>query len=242
MYLNTGVTRERKTHFSPDLFYVRFSWWLSGKEFTCNAGDKGLILGSGRSPGEGNGNPLQYSCLGNPMDSGAWWATVCGVTRVRNYLATKQKWMRSLYNWAVLQSHKIVIIKASPNPKVRTSRAKAWTGIMSQRQRAKTNDEYVHKWLTCLLVCSGMYYLLIIPHSLFFLLTELENFFPPHSPYPLKPAIPPPKDEFKFNIHILIRKGKKWSFIFIFPLNSLTIRLEETAVGIGASSSIICSF
>jgi len=42
-----------------------------GKKFTCNAGDPGSIPGSGRSPGEGNGNPLQYSCLENPMDRGA---------------------------------------------------------------------------------------------------------------------------------------------------------------------------
>ena len=41
-----------------------------------DAGDAGSAPGSGRSPGEGNGNPLQYSCLGNPMDRGAWWATV----------------------------------------------------------------------------------------------------------------------------------------------------------------------
>ena len=47
----------------------------------ANAGDVGLIPGSGRSPGEGNGNPLQYSCLENPMDRGAWWATVHGVTK-----------------------------------------------------------------------------------------------------------------------------------------------------------------
>ena len=52
------------------------------KESACNAGDLGLIPGSGRSPGEENGNPLQYSCLGNPMDRGAWWATVHGVARV----------------------------------------------------------------------------------------------------------------------------------------------------------------
>ena len=45
----------------------------------CNVGDLGSIPGSGRSPGEGNGNPLQYSCLENPMDRGAWWATVHGV-------------------------------------------------------------------------------------------------------------------------------------------------------------------
>ena len=46
-----------------------------------NAGDVGLILGSGRSPGEGNGNPLQYSCLENTMDRGAWWAMVHGVAK-----------------------------------------------------------------------------------------------------------------------------------------------------------------
>ena len=46
-----------------------------------NVGDLGLIPGLGRSPGEGNGNPLQYSCLGNSMDKGAWWATVHGVAK-----------------------------------------------------------------------------------------------------------------------------------------------------------------
>ena len=51
------------------------------KESALNAGDPGLIPGSGRPPGEGNGNPLQYSCLGNHMDRGAWWATVHGVTK-----------------------------------------------------------------------------------------------------------------------------------------------------------------
>ena len=47
-----------------------------GKESTCNAGDLDSIPGLGRSPGGGHGNPLQYSCLENPMDRGAWWATV----------------------------------------------------------------------------------------------------------------------------------------------------------------------
>ena len=61
----------------------------TGKESTCSAGDLGSIPGLGRSPGEGNGNPLQYSCLGNPMDRGAWQATVHGVTRVRRNLVTK---------------------------------------------------------------------------------------------------------------------------------------------------------
>ena len=60
-----------------------------GKESACNAGDLGSIPGSGRSPGEGNGNPLQYSCLENSMDKGAWQATVHGVARVGHDLATK---------------------------------------------------------------------------------------------------------------------------------------------------------
>ena len=46
-----------------------------------------MIPGSGRSPGEGNGNPLQYSCLENPMDGGAWWATVHGVAKSRTQLS-----------------------------------------------------------------------------------------------------------------------------------------------------------
>ena len=49
--------------------------------FAGDTGDVGLIPGSGKSPGGGNGNPLQYSCLGNPMNRGAWWATVHGVTK-----------------------------------------------------------------------------------------------------------------------------------------------------------------
>ena len=51
------------------------------KTLPANAGDVGSIPGLGRSPGGGNGNPLQYSCLGNPMDRGGWWATVHWVTK-----------------------------------------------------------------------------------------------------------------------------------------------------------------
>jgi len=52
-----------------------------GKESACNAGDPGSTRGFGRSPEEGNGNPLQYSCLGNHMDRGAWLSTVHGVSK-----------------------------------------------------------------------------------------------------------------------------------------------------------------
>ena len=61
----------------------------AGQESACNAGHPGSIAGLGRSTGEGNGNPLQYSCLENPMDRGACQATVHGVTRVRQDLVTK---------------------------------------------------------------------------------------------------------------------------------------------------------
>ena len=60
---------------------------LDDKESACNAGDVGLIPGLGRSPGEGNGNPLQYSCLENPMDRRAWWATVHGIAKSRTRLS-----------------------------------------------------------------------------------------------------------------------------------------------------------
>ena len=60
---------------------ANFPGGSDGKASAYNAGDSGLIPGSGRSPAEGNGCPLQYSCLKNPMDRGAWWATVQGVAK-----------------------------------------------------------------------------------------------------------------------------------------------------------------
>ena len=56
-------------------------WWLSGKESACDVGDLGSIPGSGRSPGEGLGNPLQSSCLDNLMDRGAWQVIVHGIAK-----------------------------------------------------------------------------------------------------------------------------------------------------------------
>ena len=60
------------------------------KNPSANAGDMGSVPGLGRSPGGGNDNPLQYSCLGNPMDRGAWWATR-GCKRVRHVVAKRQQ-------------------------------------------------------------------------------------------------------------------------------------------------------
>ena len=58
-----------------------FPGGADGKESVCNAGDLGSIPGSGRSPAKGNGNPLQYSCLGNPIDREIWQAMVHGITK-----------------------------------------------------------------------------------------------------------------------------------------------------------------
>ena len=59
---------------------MEFPGGSDGRESACNAGDAGSIPGSGRFPGEGNDYPLQYSCLENSMDRGAWWTTIYGVT------------------------------------------------------------------------------------------------------------------------------------------------------------------
>ena len=68
-------------------YFYSFPDGSDGKESARNAGDPGLIPGLERSPGEGNGNPLQYSCLENPMDKGAWQATVHGVTKSQTRLS-----------------------------------------------------------------------------------------------------------------------------------------------------------
>ena len=85
---------EAVLHFLNELFYFHGSIQTEGfpgasdsKESACNTGDLGLIPGSGRSPGEENGYPFQYSCLENFMDKGAWWATVHGVSKSQTRLS-----------------------------------------------------------------------------------------------------------------------------------------------------------
>ena len=70
-----------------------------GKEPACNAGDPGLIPGLGRSPGEGTGYPLQYFCLENSMDRGAWWATVHGVAKSWTLLSNFHFYPRLYHYW-----------------------------------------------------------------------------------------------------------------------------------------------
>ena len=64
-----------------------YPWWLRQKESPCNTRDTDSIPVSGRSPGKGNGNPLQYPCLENPMDRGTWWATIHGVAKSQTALS-----------------------------------------------------------------------------------------------------------------------------------------------------------
>ena len=74
--------------FEPPVIHLGLPGGSVVKNPPAKAGDAGSILGSGRSPREGNGTPLQYSCLGNPMDGGAWRATVQGVAKNRTRLST----------------------------------------------------------------------------------------------------------------------------------------------------------
>ena len=81
MYLYTYIYY--KFYLNPKLYkgYKGFHQWLRRKESACNIGGLGLIPGLGRPPGGGHYNPLQYSGLENPMDSGAWWASVYGIAQ-----------------------------------------------------------------------------------------------------------------------------------------------------------------
>ena len=96
MLLNCGVRKDLRVpwttrrsnqsilkEISPE--YSAFPGGSDGKQSTCNAGDLASIPGLARSPGDGNGNPLQYSCLENPMDRGTWQATVLGVIKSQTY-------------------------------------------------------------------------------------------------------------------------------------------------------------
>ena len=78
-----------------------FPFGSDSKASAYDVGDPGSVPGPGRSPGKGNGNPLQYSCLGNPTDRGVWWATVHGVTKswtqLRDFTIVKSVYTRVVY-------------------------------------------------------------------------------------------------------------------------------------------------
>ena len=106
------ISNKDKSH-----LYCMLTSWVNlflphssvSKESACDAGDSGLIPGLARFPGEGNGNPLQYSCLENPMDRGSWRATVHGLAGVRLYLVTKPpppaSWVRECFMDVMCKKH-----------------------------------------------------------------------------------------------------------------------------------------
>ena len=80
--------QQRPQHFYEDIIrWPGFPAGSDGQEYACSAGALGSLPGVGRSPGGGHGNPLQYSCLENPMNRGAWWATVHRVTKSQTWLS-----------------------------------------------------------------------------------------------------------------------------------------------------------
>ena len=81
------MPKETKELYTENYKTLTFLVAQTVKASGYNVGDLGFIPGLGRSPGEGNGNPLQYSCLENPMDRGAWWAAVHGVAKTRTRLS-----------------------------------------------------------------------------------------------------------------------------------------------------------
>ena len=80
LFYSAAFIKRKLVKYCSRLAIMGFPDGSDGKESACSVGDPGLIPASGRSPGEGNGNPLQYYCLENCMDRRAWWVTVHGVT------------------------------------------------------------------------------------------------------------------------------------------------------------------
>ena len=114
-----------------------------GKESTRNAGDEGSIPGSGRSSGGRNGNPLLYSCLENPMDRGAWWATICRVTKSQTGL----RWLsRSMHLWSVFSHSQLfatlwtVACQALLVHAIFQARIQEWVAISSSRGSSIPRD------------------------------------------------------------------------------------------------------
>ena len=97
--------------YNPVLFFPHSS---VGKESACSSGDLGSISGLGRSPGEGHGNPLQCSCLENPMDRGTWWATIHRVAKSQTRLSDLARTQGLVHVYAcspVLHKHESVRVR-----------------------------------------------------------------------------------------------------------------------------------
>ena len=126
------------------------------KESSCNAGDWSLIPGWGRSPGEGNDNSLQYSCLENPMDGGAWWATVQGVAKSRTWLSDFTSLSLTINRHEDIQQPKIsyVAVRISRKSLVRTTHGSEETlGYWSVQGCPDTTSSAIYCNRTALFQC-----------------------------------------------------------------------------------------
>ena len=118
---------------------VDFPGGSGGKVSAYDAGDPGSIPGSGRSPGKGNGNPFQYSCLENPTDRGAWWAIVYGITKSRTQLSdftfTLNYGGGNEDNGDLLQKVPCTTALSAPNPAAATTDPRlCWRLLDTHRQ------------------------------------------------------------------------------------------------------------
>ena len=126
------------------LLLLSFSGGWEGRASACNVGDPGSIPGSGRSPGEGNGNPLQYPCLENPMDRGAWWTIVHGVAELDTtewLLFTSRLLFSQLLSWVQLFCHPID--SSPPGSSVHgisKARIPEWVAISFSRGSSQPRD------------------------------------------------------------------------------------------------------
>ena len=110
-------------------------WWLSGKTLPTRAGDPGLIPGSGRSPGGGNGRPLQYSCLENPIDRGTWRATLQGVAKESTRLSEQTDSMWLIYSIPMIS----MLVRNITVPRYHKKCTGSWSSLHPKTLNEKWN-------------------------------------------------------------------------------------------------------
>ena len=148
-------------HFVDDYYLIClvFPHSAASKECACSAEDPGLFPGSGRSPGEGNGNQLQYSCLENPMDRGFWQATVHGVARVRHNLTAKPPPLFNMRN-NEFKTSKVVNLVFSRHRKVSLNiqhRKPSWTPDLYLQVHPESLPKLTFLQCFCLFVLKSPY-------------------------------------------------------------------------------------
>ena len=139
-----------------------FTCGSDSKESACNVGDLGSIPGLGRSSGEGNSNPLQYSCLENPMDRGAWWATVHGVaksrTRLRRRGRQRVRWLDGISDLTDMSLSRLwesVMDREAWRAAVHGV-AESWTQLSDWTELNWTEWRALSQWIYAVVSASGV--------------------------------------------------------------------------------------